>query len=166
MLFFFFFFFFTKLDQMSRVGSRGRHPKCRPNNLAFPKVQFFHILFWPIIPWTNAMCTQTFNLAALSSNHPDLEICQMMGGRDFSLEKEKTLSDRISNPNFFPKNPLVLFFHVLFAIYMAYYFILYEEWGATSEARRLMLGCHKGFLGWNEAKYAALWFKLWFDISN
>ena len=31
MLFFFFLFlFFTKLDQMSRVGSRGRHPKCRP----------------------------------------------------------------------------------------------------------------------------------------
>ena len=27
----FFFFFFTKLDQMSRVGSRGRHPKCRSN---------------------------------------------------------------------------------------------------------------------------------------
>ena len=26
------FFFFTKLDQMSRVGSRGRHPKCRPKN--------------------------------------------------------------------------------------------------------------------------------------
>ena len=23
-------FLFTKLDQMSRVGSRGRHPKCRP----------------------------------------------------------------------------------------------------------------------------------------
>ena len=34
MLFFFFLFsFFTKLDQMSRVGSRGRHPKCRPKNL-------------------------------------------------------------------------------------------------------------------------------------
>ena len=28
----FFSFFFTKLDQMSRVGSRGRHPKCRPKN--------------------------------------------------------------------------------------------------------------------------------------
>ena len=28
---FFSFFFFTKVDQMSRVGSRGRHPKCRPN---------------------------------------------------------------------------------------------------------------------------------------
>ena len=27
---FLFLFFFTKLDQMSRVGSRGRHPKCRP----------------------------------------------------------------------------------------------------------------------------------------
>ena len=23
----------TKLDQMSRVGSRGRHPKCRPKSL-------------------------------------------------------------------------------------------------------------------------------------
>ena len=28
----FFSFFFTKLDQMSRVGSRGRHLKCRPKN--------------------------------------------------------------------------------------------------------------------------------------
>ena len=28
-------FFFTKLDQMSRVGSRGRHPKCRPNCSGF-----------------------------------------------------------------------------------------------------------------------------------
>ena len=29
MLFLFFSFFFTKFDQMSRVGSRARHPKCR-----------------------------------------------------------------------------------------------------------------------------------------
>ena len=29
----FFFFFFTKLDQMSRVGSRSQHPKCRPKTL-------------------------------------------------------------------------------------------------------------------------------------
>ena len=28
----FFFFLFTKLHQMSRVGSRGRHPKYRPKN--------------------------------------------------------------------------------------------------------------------------------------
>ena len=32
MLFLFFFFLFTKLDQMSRVGSRARHPKCRAKN--------------------------------------------------------------------------------------------------------------------------------------
>ena len=37
-----FFSFFTKLDQMSRVGSRGRHPKCRPKNIS--KLLREHIL--------------------------------------------------------------------------------------------------------------------------
>ena len=32
----------TKLDQMSRVGSRGRHPKCRPKNIS--KLLREHIL--------------------------------------------------------------------------------------------------------------------------
>ena len=31
-----FFSFFTKLDQMSRVGSRGRHRKCRPKIKPIP----------------------------------------------------------------------------------------------------------------------------------
>ena len=35
---FFSFSFFTKLDQMSRVGSRGRHPKCRPKKLVLTSV--------------------------------------------------------------------------------------------------------------------------------
>ena len=31
----FFLSFFTKLDEMSRVGSKGRHPKCRPKKDGF-----------------------------------------------------------------------------------------------------------------------------------
>ena len=30
-----FFSFFTKLDEMSRVGSKGQHPKCRPKKDGF-----------------------------------------------------------------------------------------------------------------------------------
>ena len=44
---FFFLSFFTKLDQMSRVGSRGRHPKCRPKkyccfSIFFPTVSYLN----------------------------------------------------------------------------------------------------------------------------
>ena len=34
---FIFFYFFTKLEQMSRVRSRGRHWKCRPKKCSGPK---------------------------------------------------------------------------------------------------------------------------------
>ena len=43
---FFLIFLFTKLDQMSRVGSRGRHPKCRPKNLiSFLSLPILYFIF-------------------------------------------------------------------------------------------------------------------------
>ena len=65
MLFFLFlFFFFTKLDQMSRVGSRGRHPKCRPKN---------HIFLYLLLMCTYMQlhCPHFLGLSLLISNHKE-----------------------------------------------------------------------------------------------